>query len=91
MVSRNLTVKNKQGFHLRPANEFATAMSAFSSEVTLVYGEKEVNGKSLMNIVAAGIRGGGKLEVRCDGADENEALAEAERLINSGFGEEMYA
>lgn len=91
MVSRTLTVKNKQGFHLRPANEFATAMSAFSSEVTLIYGEKEANGKSLMNIVAAGIRGGSELLVRCDGEDEAEALKEAERLINSGFGEEMYA
>lgn len=89
MVSEKVTVKNKQGFHLRPANEFASAMGVFSSEVTLVAGDREVNGKSLMNIISAGIRGGTEIEIRCSGEDEKEALETALKLINSCFGEEQ--
>ena len=41
-----------------------------------------------MNIMAACIKCGSTITVECDGADENEMLAEATELIESGFGEE---
>ena len=87
MVSKNLTLKNAQGFHMRPASVFATAMSKFSSKITIKFNGNEYNGKSLLNIIAACIKCGSELEVICDGADENEALTEAQRLIESGLGE----
>lgn len=87
MVSKNLTLSNSQGFHMRPASVFATAMSKFSSKITIKFNGNEYNGKSLLNIIAACIKCGSELEVICDGADENEALTEAQRLIESGLGE----
>lgn len=87
MVSKNLTLSNPQGFHMRPASVFATAMSKFSSDVTIKFNGNEYNAKSLLNIIAACIKCGSQLEIVCDGADENEALAEAERLIEGGLGE----
>ncbi len=87
MVSKNLTLSNAQGFHMRPASVFATAMSKFSSKITIKYNGNEYNGKSLLNIIAACIKCGSELEVICDGADENEALAEAQRLIEGGLEE----
>ena len=87
MVSKNLTLSNSQGFHMRPASVFATAMSKFSSKITIKFNGNEYNGKSLLNIIAACIKCGSELEVICDGADENEALAEAQRLIEGGLGE----
>ena len=87
MVSKNLTLSNGHGFHMRPASVFATAMSKFSSKVTIKFNGNDYNGKSLLNIIAACIKCGSELEVICDGADENEALAEAERLIEGGLDE----
>lgn len=87
MVSKNLTLSNSQGFHMRPASVFATAMSKFSSKITIKFNGNEYNGKSLLNIIAACIKCGSELEVICDGADENEALTEAQRLIEGGLGE----
>ena len=87
MVSKNLTLSNPQGFHMRPASVFATAMSKFSSKVTIKFNGNEYNGKSLLNIIAACIKCGSELEVICDGADENEALAEAQRLVEGGLEE----
>ncbi|MFZ2859603.1 MAG: HPr family phosphocarrier protein [Ruminococcus bromii] len=38
-------------------------------------------------MIAACIKCGSDIEIVCDGADENEALAEATQLIESGLGE----
>ncbi len=40
-----------------------------------------------MTLMAAAIRCGAEIEIRCDGEDENEALAHAVALIKSGLGE----
>lgn len=87
MVSKQLTVKNSQGFHMRPASVFATAMGKYTCEVTIKFNGNDYNAKSLLNIIAACIKCGSEIEVICDGADENEALKEAVELIESGLGE----
>lgn len=88
MVSKTFTIKNKMGFHMRPANVFVTEMTKFASDVEIEMDGKKINGKSIMNIMAACIKCGSEITVECSGADEAEALAEAAQLIESGFGEE---
>ncbi len=87
MVSKNVTIKNEQGLHMRPAGVFAKEMTKFKSEVTLDYNGKKINAKSVMLIIAACIKCGAELTVECSGEDENEALAKAVELIESGLGE----
>ncbi len=87
MVSKTITVKNKMGFHMRPANVFVTAMSKYSSNVNILFNGNKINGKSVMNIMAACIKTGSEITVECDGADETEMLNEAIEIIDSGFGE----
>lgn len=88
MVSKEFTIKNKMGFHMRPANVFVTEMTKYASSVNIIFNGKTINGKSIMNIMAACIKCGSTITVECDGADENEMLVEATELIESGFGEE---
>jgi len=87
MVSQNITLKNGQGFHMRPAGVFAGEMGKFASDVTVVHNGQEANGKSLMALVASCIKCGDEVEIRCEGADEQEALAAAVSAIESGLGE----
>ena len=87
MVSKETKIVNPMGMHMRPAGMFAQAMMKYDSDVTLVFGDKEVNAKSIMNLMAACIKCGSELEVRCSGPDEEAAMAEAIRLIESGLGE----
>lgn len=87
MVSQKVTLVNGQGFHMRPAGTFANAMGKFNSDVTVKFNGNDINGKSLMNIIAAGIKCGSEVEICCDGADEKEALRTAVDLIESGLGE----
>ena len=85
MVKKNVTVVDKMGFHMRPANVFVTEMAKFKSEVTLLAGGKSINGKSIMNIMAACIKYGTELTVECSGPDENEMLEKAVSLIENGM------
>lgn len=88
MASKEFTITNKMGLHMRPANVFVTAMSKYSSDINIIFNGKAINGKSIMNIMAACIKCGSQITVECNGEDENEMLAEATQLIESGFGEE---
>ncbi len=87
MVSAQVTVTNPQGFHMRPANLFAQTMGKYQSDVTLRYKERVVDGKSVMNLMAACMKQGSELTVECSGPDEAEALDAAVSLIRSGLGE----
>lgn len=87
MVSKNFTIRNKMGFHMRPANVFVTEMAKYASDITIVFGDKTINGKSIMNIMAACIKCGSDITVTCEGADEAAMLETAAGLIESGFGE----
>jgi PTS hybrid protein len=84
VVSRTVTLRNRDGLHARPAADFVKLASTFDAEVT-------VNGKdahSLLGIMSLGLTRGMSVEI--SGPDERsrpaiDALAE---LIETGFGEE---
>lgn len=81
MVSKNVNVTNPEGLHMRPAGVFTKEMSKFESDVTIVFGGKEFNGKSIMNVIAACIKCGSEIEIKCSGVDEQAALDKAVELV----------
>ena len=87
MVSKKVTLVNAQGFHMRPASVFATAMGKYPCNVTILFNGNTYNAKSLLNIIAACIKYGIEIEIICDGPDEDKALADAVERIESGLGE----
>ena len=80
MVSAKTKVINPMGMHMRPAQ-------LFINTVTIVFNGKDINGKSIMNLMAACIKQGSDIEIRCDGPDEAECLKAAVALVDSGLGE----
>ena len=87
MVSQTTKIVNEMGFHMRPANIFVTAMNEYNSDIDLIVNGSRINGKSIMSIMASGIKCGTKITVECNGNDEKEMLKKALELIDSGFGE----
>ena len=87
MVSGNVTVTSAQGLHMRPASLLVNGLSRFNSNIMINYEQREINAKSILNILAAGIRKGSVLEVTCTDEDENEALEETLRLISGRLDE----
>lgn len=87
MVSKTVKITNEMGFHMRPANVFVTAMTKYSSDINIIANEKKINGKSIMNIMAACIKCGSEITIECNGTDEQAMLDEAVKLVEDGFGE----
>ena len=87
MVSKRTKMINPMGLHMRPAGMFAREMMKFSCDVSLIIQDREINAKSIMNLMAACIKCGSELEVRCNGEDEQAALDKAIELIEGGLGE----
>lgn len=87
MVSKTVKITNEMGFHMRPANVFVTSMTKYSSDINIIANEKKINGKSIMNIMAACIKCGSEITIECNGTDEQAMLDEAVKLIEDGFGE----
>ena len=87
MVSAKTKIVNPMGMHMRPAQLFVKAVTPFPCHVTLVCNGKEINGKSIMNLMAACIKQGSEIEIQCCGEQEDEALKAAVELVESGLGE----
>lgn len=87
MVSQKLVIKNESGLHARPAGILAQAAMKCNSDVFLMLGEKKVQVKSILNLMAAGIKCGTEVELLCDGESEAEDLKTLVDLIESGLGE----
>lgn len=87
MVSKTFTITNSEGLHMRPAGVIAKEMGKFTSDITMVFGEKKINAKSLINIISACIKSGAEITFECDGEDEAAAMAKIEELQASNFGE----
>ena len=58
MLSRKITIKNPSGLHLRPAGVLSQTAMKFKSDIIIEYGEKRIVAKSVLNVMAAGIKSG---------------------------------
>ena len=87
MVSQKLIVKNESGLHARPAGILAQAAMKCSSNVFILVGERKVQGKRILNLMAAGIKCGTEIELQCEGENEEQELKTLVELIESGLGE----
>ena len=88
MVSEKIVVGSALGIHLRPAGAMCDAAVKYDSHITFAYGEgKTANAKSVISILAAGIKCGTQVKITADGENEQAALDKAVELFESGFGE----
>ena len=87
MISKTLKVINPSGLHLRPAGVLSQTAMKFKSDITIECGETKIVAKSVLNVMAAGIKTGTEITLVCDGEDENEAMETLSQAIESGLGE----
>ena len=87
MVSKKVKIINPTGLHLRPAGIFCNTAVKFDSKITFQYGNTNANAKSVLSVLGACIKKGDEIELICDGADEEEALAAMIKAIEDGLGE----
>ncbi len=68
-------VKDPVGLHARPASVMVQEANKFESEITISSGDKSGNLKSIMSIMALGVKTQEEITISAEGADAEAALA----------------
>ncbi len=87
MYVKDVTVQNQVGLHARPATFFIQKANEFKSSIWVEKEERRVNAKSLLGVLSLGIMGGTSIRIIAGGADEEQAVDELVKLVESGFAE----
>ena len=87
MARKDITIINKLGLHARAAAKLVTLASEFESDIQIARGNRQVNAKSIMGVMMLAAGKGTNLELIASGADEHDALARLEKLVQDRFGE----
>lgn len=89
-LSFETVVVNPSGLHARPAATFVKAASRYDAEVRIAdldAGSGVVSARSLLALMALGIRPGARVRVSASGPQARQALDDLRALIDDGFGE----
>ena len=74
LCTREVTVQVPDGLHHQTAARFIQTANRFTSVVRVVYGDNNVNAKSLLGVLSLSIGAGTRITITADGADAGEAL-----------------
>lgn len=83
MVTKEVIVKNSTGLHARPATLLVKKASSFKSDVSIEFNGRKANVKSLIGVLSLGVTKNSKVKVIASGDDENLAVEEVVKLIDS--------
>src|SRR3989339_1955830 len=89
VLERKVKISNSNGMHARPATKFAEIANKYSSEIHVRTKNKEVEGKSVIDLLTLGAENGTEIVIYAKGIDAVEALDALEGLVKSKFEEEF--
>ena len=87
MLTRNITIKNPSGLHMRPAGVLVKTTMPFRSDVMFGIRGNEYNGKSMLNVLSACVKCGDEIKLSINGEDEKVCMAAVSAAIEGGLGE----
>lgn len=90
LLTAEYVIRNEHGLHARPGTALVNCIKQFESEITVTNLDgsgKPANGRSLMKVVALGVKKGHRLRFTASGADAESALKSIGEAIAEGLGE----
>jgi len=88
MIERQIEIVNRLGLHARAAAKLVHLTSRFDSQVWLAMNGEEVDAKSILGILLLAAAQGSSVLIKCDGKDEEAAIAAISKLFADRFDEE---
>ncbi len=85
MYIKEVMVQNHVGLYARPATFFIQKANEYKASIWVEKDERRVNAKSLLGVLSLGIVGGTVIKIIADGADEEDAVEDLVKLVESGF------
>ncbi|MFI8415892.1 fused PTS fructose transporter subunit IIA/HPr protein [Serratia sp. NPDC078593] len=89
-LTAEYTIRNEHGLHARPGTALVNVIKRFNCDITVTNLDgsgKPANGRSLMKVVALGVKKGHRLRFSASGEDAQTALNAIGDAINEGLGE----
>ncbi|MFP2503966.1 fused PTS fructose transporter subunit IIA/HPr protein [Enterobacteriaceae bacterium RIT711] len=89
-LSADFQIRNEHGLHARPGTVLVNTIKQFNSEITVTNLDgtgKPANGRSLMKVVALGVKKGHHLRFTAVGEDAELALKAIGEAVAAGLGE----
>lgn len=84
MYNVTATVNLAADAEARPVAELVQIASRYESRIHIIDGNKKINAKSIMGMMSLGIFQGARLDISAEGADEQAAVEEIAKYIESG-------
>ena len=84
-ITRELTLLNRYGMHVRPAGLFAKTASKYDAEIEVEKDGNVVSGKSIMALMTLEAVCGSVLKISASGPQAEEALDELTALVARKF------
>src|SRR3990167_4552350 len=78
-----LRILNADGLHARPATRLAEIANGYSADIRVKAKDKEVNGKSVIELLTLGAERGTDIRIVADGSDAADALDALANLVRS--------
>ncbi len=85
MLTKEITVRNKQGLHARPASMLVQEAMKYASNIKLRKDDVEANAKSVLEITILAAACNSKITVLADGPDEELAITTIAQMFEEKF------
>lgn len=83
MITKKIKIQIKNGLEARPVAVLVQVASQFNSSIYVECGDKKVNAKSIMGMMALGLDTGEEVVVSAEGEDETNAMADIEKFLSA--------
>lgn len=90
-MTRECVIRNRLGLHARAAAKFVHTATRYASHIRVSRDGRTMDGKSIMGILLLSAGAGTTVVISAEGADEADAVDALCRLIEGGFGEELWS
>ncbi|MGN7167336.1 HPr family phosphocarrier protein [Paenibacillus cellulositrophicus] len=89
MITQTVTIRNKQGFHVRPAQQFSDRAGQYEAQVAVVTEDgRRADGKSMLELMTLGLEVGSVVTIEAAGPGDEEAVRALVELVDGKFGED---
>jgi phosphocarrier protein HPr len=86
MRTKKVTVRTKNGLHMRIAGRIIDTISASTSKITFRTEKSSADARSIIDLLTLAVTEGAEVEIVADGSDEEKILCELEQLLIDGAG-----
>lgn len=79
------TIKDEMGIHARPAGLLVKKAAEFPCKITIGKDGKDVDLKRILGVMGLGAKCGQEVTIKCDGEQEEEAIAAVGKLLEENL------